>query len=92
MHVIFQKMGKTGQKIWKFGQNGTKFKNILKKGRWFGAISARNILLVKALDMNFKWYLFSCNENIFNYKPQFSSFCNNSKFKISVIEVQVINQ
>ena len=35
------KKGKKGQAIWKFGQKGTKFENILKKGRWLGAIIAR---------------------------------------------------
>ena len=31
MHVIFQKKGKKGQNIWKFGQKCIKFDNILKK-------------------------------------------------------------
>ena len=37
--------GKEGQNIWKFGQNYTKFENILKKGMWLHAIIARNKLL-----------------------------------------------
>ena len=55
MHAIFRKkgkqmlnMGKNEQNIWKFGQKCTKFKNILKKGRWLRAIIARNKLLEKA--------------------------------------------
>ena len=32
MRAIFQKRGKKRQNIWKFGQQCTKFENILKKG------------------------------------------------------------
>ena len=56
MRAIFQKKGKKmlkkgtkGQNIWKFGQKCIKFENMLKKGRWFCVIIARNKLLEKAL-------------------------------------------
>ena len=49
IHEIFQKKGKKGQNIWKFGQNCTKHENIMKKGRWFHVIISCNKLLEKAL-------------------------------------------
>ena len=41
MHAIFQKKGKKGQNIWKFGQECTKIENILKKGSLMCATIAR---------------------------------------------------
>ena len=38
MCAIYQKKGKKGQNIWKFGQKCTKFENILKEGRWLYVI------------------------------------------------------
>ena len=46
MRVIFQKKGKNN---WQFGQECTKFENILKKGSCLHAIITRNKLLEKAL-------------------------------------------
>ena len=40
MRATFQKKGKKGQNIWKFGQKCTKFENILEKGKWLCAIIA----------------------------------------------------
>ena len=48
MRAIFQKKGKKGQNIWKFGQKYTKFQSLLKKGRWLRAIITRNKLLEKS--------------------------------------------
>ena len=49
------KKGKKGQNIWKFEQKGTKFENILKKGRWLHAITARNNLPEQALSWCPPW-------------------------------------
>ena len=43
------KKGGKGQNIWKFGQNYTKFENILKKGRWSSATIRQNKPLENAL-------------------------------------------
>ena len=45
MCAIFEKKGRKGQNIWKFGQKCTKFENIFEKGGWLRAIIARNKLL-----------------------------------------------
>ena len=47
MLATFQKRAKNVKKrqnIWNFGQKCTKFKNVLKKGRWFRAIIANKLL------------------------------------------------
>ena len=46
MHAIFQKKGKKGQNILKFGQKCTKFWNPLRKSKWLCVIIACNKLLV----------------------------------------------
>ena len=53
MCAIFQKKGKKGQNIWKFGQKYTKFENILKNGKWLCVIIAHNKLLEEA--QSSKW-------------------------------------
>ena len=45
MRAIFQKKGKKGQNIRKFGQKCTKFENILKKGRDYGTHETARICL-----------------------------------------------
>ena len=40
MRAIFQKRGKKGQNIWKYGQKCAKFENILQKGSLMRAIIA----------------------------------------------------
>ena len=56
MCVIFHKEGKKRQNIWKFGQNCTKFENILKKGSLMHATITRLKQLQYAL-RTFEWQL-----------------------------------
>ena len=51
MRVIFQKKGKRGPNIWKFGQKCTKFENILKRGSFICATFACMKQLEYALTM-----------------------------------------
>ena len=58
MRAIFQKKGKKGQEIWKFGQKCTKLENILKKGSLMRATIAHMKQLEYAL-FRFFFYFFA---------------------------------
>ena len=60
MLAIFEKKGKKGQNIWKFGQKCIKFENILKKGSLMRAPIASMKQLEYALQASIWWAFFEC--------------------------------
>ena len=80
MRTIFQKKGKKGQNIWKYGQKCTKFENTLKKSRRLRTIIARNKLLEKALVL--PWHLqLTAFGNFLNHSTSLVSFYNTWKYQ-----------
>ena len=60
MRAIFQKKGKKGQNIWKFGQKCTKFENILKKGSLMRAtiVCMKQVEYALILEKAYKVYIY----------------------------------
>ena len=77
MLAIFEKKGKKGQNIWKFGQKCTKFENILKKG------SPMHATITHIKELEYALILGSKMVGFHNSAPVRRIFCNFSTIKES---------